>query len=79
MFRAESDRRGIRVQLSANSYTFQWCLMCINATANKKFQLTAGKFVPLSNVTMMNVCRAKLRTTNYTHKNVLRPDRVNHH
>jgi hypothetical protein len=29
--------------------------MFIIATANKQFQLTAGKFVPVSNVTMMNV------------------------
>jgi hypothetical protein len=28
----------------------------IIATANREFQLTAGKFVPVSNVTMMNVC-----------------------
>jgi hypothetical protein len=35
---------------------FQSCLMFIIATANKGFQLTAGKFVPVSNVTMMNVC-----------------------
>jgi hypothetical protein len=34
---------------------FQRCLMFIIATANKGFHLTAGKFVPLSNVTMMNV------------------------
>ena len=35
---------------------FQRCMMFIIATANKEFQLTAGKFVPVSNVTMMNVC-----------------------
>jgi hypothetical protein len=35
---------------------FQRCLMSIIATANKEFQLTAGKFVPVSNVTTMNVC-----------------------
>jgi hypothetical protein len=35
---------------------FQRSLMFIIATANKKFQLTAGKFVPVSNVTTMNVC-----------------------
>jgi len=35
---------------------FQRCLMFIIATANKGFHLTAGKFVPVSNVTMMNVC-----------------------
>jgi hypothetical protein len=36
--------------------TFQRCLMFITATANKGFQLTAGKFVPLSNETTLNVC-----------------------
>jgi len=36
--------------------SFQRCLMLIIAAANKEFQLTAGKFVPVSNVTMMNVC-----------------------
>ena len=35
---------------------FQRCLMFIIVAANKEFQLTAGKFVPVSNVTMMNVC-----------------------
>ena len=35
---------------------FQGCLMFIIATANKEFRLTAGKFVPVSNVTTMNVC-----------------------
>jgi len=35
---------------------FQRCLMFIIATANKEFQLTAGKIVPLSNVTTLNVC-----------------------
>jgi len=35
---------------------FQRCLMFIIATANKDFHLTAGKFVPVSNVTMLNVC-----------------------
>ena len=34
---------------------FQRCLMFIIATANNEFQLTAGKFVPVSNLTMMNV------------------------
>jgi len=34
---------------------FQRCLMFIIATANKGFRLTAGNFVPVSNVTMMNV------------------------
>ena len=35
--------------------TYQRCLMLIIATANKVFQLTAGKSVPVSNLTMMNV------------------------
>ena len=35
---------------------FQRCLMFIIATANKEFQLTAGKFVLVSNVTTLNVC-----------------------
>jgi hypothetical protein len=34
---------------------FQRCLTFIIATANKEFTLTAGKFVPVSNKTMMNV------------------------
>ena len=34
---------------------FQRCLVFIIATANKEFLLTAGKFVPVSNSTMMNV------------------------
>jgi hypothetical protein len=34
---------------------FQRCLAFIIAAANKEFTLTAGKFVPVSNKTMMNV------------------------
>jgi hypothetical protein len=34
---------------------FQRCLAFIIATANKEFTLTAGKFVPVSNKTMLNV------------------------
>jgi hypothetical protein len=34
---------------------FQRCLAFIIATVNKEFTLTAGKFVPVSNSTMMNV------------------------
>jgi hypothetical protein len=34
---------------------FQRCLAFIIATANKEFTLTAGKFVPVSNKTLMNV------------------------
>jgi len=35
---------------------FQRSLLFIIATANKEVQLTAGKFVPVSNVTTLNVC-----------------------
>jgi hypothetical protein len=35
---------------------FQRCLVFMATAANKNFQLTAGKFVPVSNVTAMNVC-----------------------
>jgi hypothetical protein len=34
---------------------FQRCLAFIIATTNKEFRFTAGKFVPVSNKTMMNV------------------------
>jgi hypothetical protein len=34
---------------------FQRCLTFIIGKANKNFTLTAGKFVPVSNSTMMNV------------------------
>jgi hypothetical protein len=39
---------------------FQRCLMFIIAIANKEFRLTAGKFVPVSNVTAENVCNVYL-------------------
>jgi len=42
---------------------FQQCLMFVIATANKGFQLTAGKFVPVSNLTMINV--GKIRILHY--------------
>jgi len=35
---------------------FQRSLKFIIATANKEFQLTGGKFVPVSNLTTLNVC-----------------------
>jgi hypothetical protein len=35
--------------------SFQRCLVSIITTTNKKFTLTAGKFVPVNNTTMMNV------------------------
>jgi hypothetical protein len=34
---------------------FQRCLVFIIAAANKEFRITAGKFVPVAYVTMMNV------------------------
>jgi hypothetical protein len=34
---------------------FQRCLFFIIAAANKEFTLTAGKFAPVCNKTMMNV------------------------
>jgi len=40
--------------------TFQRCLMFIIATVNKGFQLTAGKFVPVSNLTAMSVSRINI-------------------
>ena len=46
---------------------FQRCLMFIIATANKEFQLTAGKFVPVSNVTMMNVRRKNKYSVFFLH------------
>jgi hypothetical protein len=35
--------------------SFQRSLVFIIASANKEFTLTAGKFVPVSNTTMINV------------------------
>ena len=46
---------------SAASFSF--------ASTNKMFQLTAGKFVPLSNKTMMNVC-IYFKISSYVHKGV---------
>jgi hypothetical protein len=34
---------------------FTRCLVFITATASKEFNLTAGKFVPVSRTTMLNV------------------------
>ncbi|XP_033609376.1 uncharacterized protein LOC117282726 [Cryptotermes secundus] len=39
---------------------FQRCLAFIIATANKEFTLTAGKFVPVSNKTMINMLNQSL-------------------
>ena len=57
MFQAESVRdAAIGCDWVGTPIQFQRCLMFIIATANKEFRLTAGKFVPVSNLTMMNVC-----------------------
>jgi hypothetical protein len=57
MFQAESVRdAAFGCDWVGTPIPFQRCLMFIIATVNKEFQLTAGKFVPVSNVTMMNVC-----------------------
>ncbi|XP_033609372.1 uncharacterized protein LOC111869596 [Cryptotermes secundus] len=39
---------------------FQRCLAFIIATANKEFTLTAGKFVPVSNSTMMSILQESI-------------------
>ncbi|XP_033609384.1 uncharacterized protein LOC111869608 isoform X2 [Cryptotermes secundus] len=39
---------------------FQRCLAFIIATANKEFTLTAGKFVPVTNSTMMNILKESI-------------------
>jgi len=57
MFQAESVRdAAFGCDCVGTPIHFQRCLMFIVAAANKEVQLTAGKFVPVSNVTMMNVC-----------------------
>jgi len=56
MFQAESVRdAAFGCDWVGTAIPFQRCLMFIIATANKGFQLTAGKFVPVSNLTMINV------------------------
>ena len=40
--------------------SFQRCLMFFIARSKKEFQLTAGKFVPVSNLTMLNVGRINI-------------------
>ena len=57
MFQAESVRdAAFGCDWVGTPIPFQRCLMFIIATANKEFHLTAGKFVPVSNVTTLNVC-----------------------
>jgi len=58
MFQAESVRdAAFGCDWVGTAIAFQRCLMSIIATANKDFQLTAGKFVPVSNMTTLNVCK----------------------
>ena len=57
MFQAQSVRdAAFGCDWVGTPISFQRCLMFIIATANKEFELTAGKFVPVSNVTTKNVC-----------------------
>jgi hypothetical protein len=57
MFQAESLRdAAFGCDWVGTPIQFQRCLIFIIATANREFHLTAGKFVPVSNVTMLNVC-----------------------
>ena len=56
MFQAESVRdAAFGCGWVGTPIPFQRSLMFIIAAANKGFQLTVGKFVPVSNMTMMNV------------------------
>jgi len=57
MFQAESVRdAAFECDWVGTAIPFQRILRFIIAAANKGFQLTAGKFVPVSNVTTLNVC-----------------------
>ena len=61
MFQVESIRdAAFGCDWVGTPITFQRCLMFIIATANKGFQLTAGKFVPVSNLTARNVSRINI-------------------
>ena len=56
IFQAESVRdAALGCDCVGSPLPFQRCLLFIIVAANKEFYLTAGKFVPVSNVTMMNV------------------------
>ena len=57
MFQAESVRdAAFGCDWVGTPISFQRCLMFIIATANKVFQLIAGKLIPVSNVNTLNVC-----------------------
>jgi len=67
MFQAERVRdAAFECDWVGTPIQFQRCLVFIIATANKEFKLTAGKFVPVSNVTTLNVC-----TLQYNHEREL--------
>jgi len=56
IFQAESVRNAAwACDWVGTPVPFQRCLVFIIVTANKEFTLTAGKFVPVCNKTMMNV------------------------
>jgi hypothetical protein len=56
LFQAESVRdAALGCDWVGAPVSFQRSLVFIIATANKEFTLTAGKFVPVSNTTLMNV------------------------
>jgi hypothetical protein len=58
LFQAESVREAAwGCEWVGTPVPFQRCLLFIIATANKEFTLTAGKFVPVCNQTMINVRR----------------------
>ena len=71
MFQADSVRdAAFGCDWVGTPIPFQRCLIFIIATTNKGFQLTAGKFVPVSNVTMMNVCMCLIIYTECFRRNV---------
>jgi hypothetical protein len=56
IFQAESVRDAAwRCDWVGMPVSFQRCLVFITAMASKEFTLTAGKFVPVSRTTMLNV------------------------
>ena len=65
MFQAESVRdAAFGCDWVGTPIPFQRCLMFIIATTNKEFHLTAGNFVPVSNVTAMNVRNYEFKQKN---------------
>jgi hypothetical protein len=56
LFQAEEVREAVcGCEWVGTPVRFQSCILFMIAKANKEFILTAGKFVPVSNKTMMNV------------------------